>query len=96
MNTQFTGHNLEVTQALREFTEKKLKKLTAKREFITHIHVTFNVDKLVQIAEASVSVPGHIIHAKAEANEMYQAIDNLVDKLIRQINKYREKQTEHR
>lgn len=96
MNTQFTGHNVEVTQALREFTERKLKKLTHKRNYITNIHITFNIDKLIQIAEASISVPGHIIHAKAESNEMYQAVDELIDKLIRQVNKYRDKQIEHR
>lgn len=96
MNTQISGHNIEVTPALREFTEKKLNKLKIHQDYITNIHITFNVDKLVQIAEGQISVPGQTIHAKAEAEEMYHAIDILIDKLIRQLKKYREKQTSHR
>lgn len=96
MNTQISGHNIDVTPALREFTEKKLNKLKKHQDYITNIHITFNVDKLVQIAEGQVLVPGQAIHAKAEAEEMYHAVDILIDKLVRQLKKYREKQTEHR
>lgn len=95
MQTQLTGHHVEVTDALREFTEKKLDRLKRHADTITNIHVTFNVDKLSQIAEAQVSVPGNTIHAKAESENMYNAVDSLVDKLVRQLDKYREKQTEH-
>ena len=96
MQTQLTGHHIEVTDALRDFTEKKLKRLKSHVDTITNIHVTFNVDKLNQIAEAQVAVPGSTIHAKAESENMYNSIDALVDKLLRQLDKYRDKQTEHR
>lgn len=96
MTPQYTGHNVEITDAIRDFTEKKLKRLSPHEDSITHIHFTFNVDKLNQIAEGQVSIPGNTIHAKAEATDLYAAIDNMLDKLLRQLNKHREKQTGHR
>lgn len=96
MQTQITGHHVEITDALREFTEKKLQKLSSHVDRITNVHVTFNVDKLRQIAEANVSVPGSMIHAKAESENMYETIDALVDKLMRQLDKYKEKISGHR
>lgn len=96
MQIQMTGHNVEVTPALREFTENKFQKLTTHSEKITSIHVTFTIDHLDQIAEAQINVPGSSIHAKASAEKMYTAIDALLDKCVRQLDKYREKHNEHR
>lgn len=95
MTPQFTGHHVEITPALREFTEKKLSRLKPHDNAITSIHITFNVDKLSQIAEAQISVPGQTIHAKAEDHDMYNAVDALIDKLSRQLVKYKEKHTNH-
>lgn len=96
MQIQFTGNHIDITPAIREYTEKKLKRLENHLDYITNIHVTFSVDKLEQIAEATINVPNKTIVAKAEAGEMYGAIDALTDKLVRQLNKYREKVTDHR
>lgn len=96
MNIQITGHNIDVTPALREFAEKKLKRLKKHMNNITNIHVTFNIDKLSQIVEAQVMLPGNKIHAKAKSNDMYHAVDELIHKLIRQLDKYRDKLTGHR
>lgn len=96
MQLNITGHNIELTPALREFTEKKFERLKAYQESITSTHVTFNVDKLNQIAEAQIHVPGQMIVAKAESESMYAAIDALIDKLVRQLKKYKEKHTDHR
>lgn len=95
MTPQITGHHVEVTAALREFTEKKFSRLKPHDEYITSIHITFNVDKLDQIAEGQIQVPGQTIHAKASDHDMYNAIDALVDKLSRQLVKYKEKHTQH-
>jgi len=96
MSTQMTGHNLDLTPALREFTEKKLKRLKAYTDTITSTHITFNIDNLNQIVEAQITVPGNTIHAKAESDSMYAAVDTLIDKLLRQLKKYKEKHTDHR
>lgn len=96
MTPQFTGHHVEVTPALRDFTEAKLARLKPHHEYITSLHITFRIDNHTQIAEAQIHVPGQLIHAKAEHENMYTAIDDLIDKASRQLVKYKEKQTSHR
>lgn len=96
MTPQITGHHVEVTPALREFTEKKLSRLKPHHGDITSIHITFNVENINQIAEGQIAVPGTTIHAKAENENMYNAIDALIYKLSRQLVKYKEKHSAHR
>ena len=92
---QLTGHHVEITEALREFTEKKLTHLQAHTIAITHIHIVFTIDKLNHIAEGQIAVPGQTLQAKAEDENMYNAVDSLIDKLSRQLIKYKEKHTSH-
>ena len=58
--------------------------------------VIFEVAKLRQIAEATIHIPGTELHAKAESEDMYAAVDGLVDKLDRQLIKHKEKLQERR
>jgi putative sigma-54 modulation protein len=88
---QFTGHNVEITETLRDFATNKLTRLKRHADRITSLHVIFNVDKLLQKAEAKLHIPGNEIYASAESDDMYKAIDILVDKLIRQLEKHRGK-----
>ena len=91
MQTKMTGHNVEVTDAIRQYTDKKLQRIQAHYDKITNINVTFNVEKLDQIAEANIAIPGNTIHAKSISNNMYESIDKLIDKLMRQLSKHKEK-----
>lgn len=96
MQITFTGHQLDVTDALRSFTREKLERVKRHYDRITSISITLAVEKVSNIAESTVHIPGAAIHAKAESTEdMYQAISNLCDKLERQLKKHREKETEH-
>ncbi|EFB72579.1 ribosome hibernation promoting factor HPF [Providencia rustigianii] len=95
MEFQITGHNIEVTPALREIVDKKLKKLEQLFDRINSIQVVLKVEKVQQIAEATVQVNGAELHATAEENDMYAAIDLLVDKLSRQLTKHKEKLRQH-
>ncbi len=92
---QFTSLKTENSEQLRKFTTEKFTRLSKFAANITSIHVTFSVDKLRHIAEASVHVPKTEIHARAESEDMYKTIDFLVDKLMRQLAKYKEKVTDH-
>ena len=96
MQIHFTGHHVEVTSALRTFTQEKLNKLDKHFDNITDIHVIFNVEKLIQRVEASVMVTKAKIHASAESDDMYTAIDELVHKLNAQLIKHKEKHLSHR
>jgi putative sigma-54 modulation protein len=82
---------MELTPALREFTNAKFERLKKFKEHIISVHITFNVDKVNQIAEAKIKLHGTEIHAKSESENMYHTIDDLIDKVIRQLTKYKEK-----
>lgn len=95
MQINITGHRLEVTPALRAFAEEKFNKLERHSDHITAIHVVFDVEKLRQIAEATVYVAKGELHASSEAEDLYAAIDTLIDKLDRQLIKHKEKIRKH-
>ncbi len=93
MNVTFTGRHIEVTDALRQYATEKLKRLHRHYDKITNIHVIFGVEKLIQRAEATLHVPhGGVIHAQSESGDMYGSIDDLFEKLERQVAKHREKE----
>lgn len=96
MQINFTGHNVEVTTALRNFTQEKFAKLERHFDKISTINVVFDVEKLSQIAEATIIVTKGELHARAESTDMYAAIDELIDKLDRQLIKHKEKIRDHR
>src|SRR5690348_6728607 len=91
----FSGHHVELTSALKHYAEEKLGRLEKRGDHITHITVTLSVEKLRQIAKATLHVKGAEIHASDEQSDMYAAIDGLSDKLKRQIEKHRDGQTGH-
>lgn len=96
MQLHFVGRNLEVTDALKIFTTEKLKPLEKRYSHITQVNIVFHVERTDQIAEATVHFHGAEIHAAAKSDDMYHSIDALVDKLLGQIHKAKEKITEHR
>jgi ribosomal subunit interface protein len=58
-------------------------------------HVILDVEKLAQKAEATLHVNGGELFATSEHNDMYAAIDALIDKLDRQVIKHKEKLSKH-
>lgn len=96
MQVSVTGHHVEVTESLRNFVEEKISKLKRHFDNVTDIHVILTVEKLQQKAEATVQVSGAKLFAEDTQEDMYAAIDNMVDKLDRQIIKHKEKTNNHR
>src|SRR5687767_4249071 len=96
MNIHLTGDSVEITDALRQFTTEKFARLQRHYDRIISANVVFNVEKLIQKAEATVNIPGEAIHACSESDDLYSAIDLLVDKLDKQIKKHKEKFLDHR
>ncbi|AKO53171.1 MULTISPECIES: ribosome hibernation promoting factor [Marinobacter] len=92
MQLNISGHHVELTEALKEYVNEKFQRLERHFDQISNTNVTLQVEKLRQIAEATVNISGGELHAKAESEDMYAAIDALVDKLDRQILKHKEKQ----
>lgn len=96
MNVIVTGHHLEVTDSLKAHVDAKFEKLARHFDNVTDVHVILTVEKLAQKAEATLQVSGAKLFAEDTQEDMYVAIDNMVDKLDRQITKHKEKTTHHR
>ena len=97
MQLDITGQTDTVTEALRDYVNKKFDKLHQHFErFIISIHVTLKVVHVSHIAAATIHVRGAELYADAEASSMYAAVDLLVDKLNEKVRKYKEKMSDHR
>ena len=96
MNLQLTGHQLNITPAIRTYVTTKLERITRHFDHVIDVNVILTVEKLNQKVEASVHVRGKDIHCESVDPDMYAAIDGLVDKLDRTIIKHKEKSLERR
>ena len=96
MNLNVSGHHLEVTPALRDYVREKLGRVTRHFDHVIDAHVVLSVDKLRQKAEVTLLVRGKDIHCASEDQDLYAAIDLLIDKLDRQVLKHKEKKSSHR
>ncbi|WP_448245406.1 ribosome hibernation promoting factor [Thalassotalea agariperforans] len=95
MQINLSGHHVEITDSLRDFVNTKFAKLERHFDHINNVYVVLNVEKINQIAEATLHLNGGEIHAKADNQDMYTAIDALIDKLDRQVLKHKEKLKQH-
>lgn len=95
MQINLTGHHVEITEALRDYVDTKFTRLERHFDHINNVHVILNVEKLNQKAEATMHLNGAEVFATAEHNDMYAAIDGLIDKLDRQVIKHKEKMKRH-
>lgn len=95
MQLNLTGHHVEITDALRDYVTSKLERLERHFDHVTNVHVILSVEKLRQKAEATINMKGNNIFAECEDENMYAAIDALIDKLDRQVRKHKEKVTDH-
>jgi putative sigma-54 modulation protein len=95
MQINITGHHLDVTPALRAYVTEKMQKIARHFDQINSINVILNVEKLQQQAEATVSAAGRTLFATDTATDMYASIDGLVDKLDRQVRRYKDRITDH-
>lgn len=95
METNFTFRNLEASEALKQHTVEKLKKLDKYLVKPTMTHVIFNTERFNHIVEITITANGmqHVSHEKSE--NMYTSIDNAIHKLERQLKKYKERLKSH-
>lgn len=96
MQLDITGHHVEITDSMREYVNEKFDRIIRHFDNVTDSHVILSVEKQVQKAEATVLVKGSKIFADATDEDMYAAIDALMDKLDRQVIKHKEKVKSHR
>lgn len=95
MQLDVTGHHVEVTPALKDYVQTKLGRIERHFDHVTDVHCILTVEKLRHKAEATVQVSGGRLYADATEEDMYAAIDGLIDKLDRQVKKHKEKLCNH-
>ncbi len=96
MRLNISGHHVEITQSLRDYSEDKFNKIKSNFDNIINIDLVLAVEKNIQKAEAVLHMRGTNMFAKVQSDDMYHSILELVKKLESQIIKYKEKVNKYR
>ena len=101
MRLQVKGKNVEVSDSLREYAEKKLGKLDTQLHELTHVELELAVERnpsisANQVAEATIFTKGPVLRAREASTDMKASIDQLTEKLLRQVKHYRERRSPSR
>ncbi len=96
MNITVTGRHLNVSDNLREYAEKKIKKLERYFNQLIDAHVILSSEKLDRISEVVINGDGVQFHGKENAADLHSAIDLLFEKMEKQIRRYKEKHQMHK
>ena len=100
MNLIISGHHLEVTPALRSYVTEKLDRITRHFDQVVDVKVLLSVEKLKekerrQRAECNIHVKGGDMFAQSSHADLYAAVDELVDKLDRQVVRHKDRIQDH-
>ena len=95
MQLNVSGHHVEITESMRGYVASKIERLERHFDIVSNVHCILTVEKLRHKAEAKVNVNGDTIYADNTEEDMYAAIDGLVDKLDRRVKKHKEKLVDH-
>jgi putative sigma-54 modulation protein len=100
MNLTISGHHLEVTPALRTYVTSKLDRITRHFDQVVDVKVILTVEKLKererrQKAECNIHVKGGDMFAESAHADLYAAVDELMDKLDRQVVRHKDRLQNH-
>jgi putative sigma-54 modulation protein len=95
MNLLIHGNHVDVTPALRDYVQVKLTRVERHFDQVIDANVQLTVEKLRQRAEITLRLRGNNIHVESVDNDMYAAIDMLVDKLDRQVLRHKDRLKDH-
>ncbi|MFQ5934813.1 MAG: ribosome hibernation-promoting factor, HPF/YfiA family [Acidiferrobacterales bacterium] len=93
MQITVSGQHILITEPLRSYASEKLARVQRRFDYVTTTNVVLHVEKKRHKAEATLYAKGVKLHANAEGETMYAAIDYLADKLDRQVLKHKQKTT---
>ncbi|HOS97899.1 MAG TPA: ribosome-associated translation inhibitor RaiA, partial [Deltaproteobacteria bacterium] len=91
MQTDITFKNIESSDALKDYAVKRLSKIDKYIDRIAEAHVVLSVEKRRHKADVTLNADGAVINAVEITEDLYAAIDMVMDKLERQIKKHKEK-----
>ena len=91
MDIMVTFRHIEPTESLKTYAEEKVSKIKKYLDFPTEAHVVLSVEKFRHMADVTLSLDGTMIKGVEETSDMYSAIDQVMDKIEKQVKKYRSK-----
>ncbi|MDE7315018.1 MAG: ribosome-associated translation inhibitor RaiA [Mucispirillum sp.] len=91
MNIIVNAKHTTLTDAIRDYSEKKIQRIAKYFDDNMDVHVNLNVEKNMHIAEIFVNVKGMFLKGIERSEDMYASIDMAADKIERQVVKYKEK-----
>ena len=99
MRLQVKGKNVEVSQSIREYAEAKLARLGKQLAEPTQVELELSEEKnpsiaASQVAEGTIFTKGPTIRAREASPDLRASIDQLAEKLERQVKRYLEKRHE--
>ncbi len=94
-NIQINGRHVQVTDAMKQYAETKLAKIERFHNHIMDIHVTMDIQKIEHSVTLVIKFDHFKIKSHASTTDMYASIDQAVDKLQKQIRRWKEKIQEH-
>lgn len=89
MQITVRGRNVEITDSLRDYVEKKVGRLERQFDNAVAATVTMNVERDRHTVEVTMPLNGMVLRGEETTGDMYSAVDLVVDKLERQIAKYK-------
>ncbi len=95
MDISVSGHHIQVTQSIREYINKRLRKIENHFQQAASVDVIMHKENTAYQLEATIHGRKMSIHASASSPDVFAAIDSLVSKLDRQVLKYKERLTSH-
>lgn len=96
MNVVVTGRHMEMTDALRSYIEGGLGKIESHFDKVMDADVVLEVQKHRHIAEVNLHANGVRIHGKEASSDMYASVDAVMEKLERQVRKYKDRINQHK
>ena len=96
MQTSFTFRNMEAGEWLKDYVSKKLARIERYIDKPVSAQVILSVEKFRHVAEIKLSARNITLQGKEEAKEMTLAVDNVIDKIERQMKKYKGKTRNHK
>ncbi len=91
MDITVTFRHIDSTDSLKEYAEEKLSKVSKYFDFPVEAHIVLTAEKFRRIADVTLNVNGTLIKAEEETEDMYAAIDQVMDKIEIQVKRYRDK-----
>jgi putative sigma-54 modulation protein len=96
MEITVTFRHVEASDSLKAYAEEKVSKLEKYFDFPIEAHIVLAVEKFRRSADVTLNVNGTVVKGVVETEDMYSAIDQVMDKIEKQVKRYRDKLRDRR